>query len=129
MRVAGAHVAQRHGRARPGFRAVKSNFSSMALTKRVLEQLTNIQHPLSGGLDKRWSGYVSVCDPTNNNQAQQDRHHTYRRCVITLFPNHSRALQGEEHPTISPAAARKEDRSPEPRNDLPAGLLHRRHRI
>ena len=77
-----------------------------ALTKRVLKQLTNIQHSLSGGLDKRWSGYVSVCDPTNNNQSQQDHHHTYRRCVITLFPNHSRALQSEEHPTIRRSAAR-----------------------
>jgi hypothetical protein len=73
------------------------------LAKRVFEQLTNIQHLLSG-LDKRWSVNVGVCDPTNNNQSQQDRHHTYRRCVITLFPNHSRALQSEEHPYYKPSA-------------------------
>ena len=43
-----------------------SNFSSMVLAKRVLEQLPNIQHPLSGGLDQRRSCHVGVTDPANN---------------------------------------------------------------
>jgi hypothetical protein len=60
------------------------------LTERILEQLTNILHPLSGSLDQRRSCHVGVTDPANNDQAQKDRHNAYRRCVITL--SHGRAL-------------------------------------
>jgi len=63
------------------------------LTKVLLKQLTNIQHPLSGGLDQRRSRHVGVGDPADNDQAKQDRRQTYRRRVITL--SHGRALWRE----------------------------------
>ena len=47
------------------------------LTKRILKEVPNIHYPLSGGLDPGWSGHLSVGDPTNNDEAKQDRPHTY----------------------------------------------------
>ena len=39
------------------------------LAERILEQLTNILHPLSGSLDQRRPCHVGVTDPANNDQA------------------------------------------------------------
>ena len=60
------------GKARQGrLRANSDHWSKgrRALTKRVLEQLTNIHYTLGSGLDERRSSHVGVRDPTNNKQS------------------------------------------------------------
>ena len=61
------------------------------LTKRLLEQLTNIHYPLGRALDERRSGHVGESDPAKNKQSKNDSRHTYRYGVITL-PGQGRAL-------------------------------------
>jgi hypothetical protein len=63
------------------------------LTKRLLEQLTNIHYPLGRALDERRSGHVGESDPAKNKQSKNDRRHTYRHGVITL-PGQGRAPTG-----------------------------------